>query len=271
MKSGSLNSVTQVVQFLNQASDRRCSISDVKVKGLQLERLRAGVGRWRLRCANVDGRGRSCITLGDAPLLSLLEARVLAERAKKQIAMGDHPAAKKALHKQVPTVRAFIHEQYLPYVKGYKRSWKGDAGLLKNHIEPVWGKKYLDQITKDDVIALFAKHQTTHAPGSCNRLMILMRYMLGLAKKWDVPGGSNNPMTGIPMMKEDNQHERYLTTEEAQRLYEELIGSDNSMLQFIIPMLSLTGARKREVLDARLDSSFPGQGCRATKPRRAHG
>jgi len=52
-------------------------------------------------------------------------------------------------------------------------------------------------------------------------------------------------------MKEDNVKERYLSTAEAQRLYEVLTRSENVMLRYIIPMLILTGARKREVLDAR--------------------
>lgn len=251
MKSGSLNSTAQAVQFLNQVSERRSSMSDAKVKGLQLERLRTGVGKWRFRSEDEDGRGRSCITLGDAPLLNLAEARVLAEKAKKQIAMGEHPAAKKALHRQVPTLSAFIHEKYLPFVEGYKKSWKCDQGLLRKHIEPIWGTKYLDQINKADVIALMAKHRKTHAPGSCNRLLILLRYLFSLPKKWDMPGVPNNPTAGIPLMKEDNVKERYLSTEEAQRLYEVLTRSDNQMLQYIIPMLILTGARKREVLDAR--------------------
>lgn len=251
MKSGLLNSTTQAIQFLNQVSERRCSMSDAKVKGLQLERLRTGVGKWRFRSEDEDGRGRSCITLGDAPLLSLAEARLLAEKAKKQIAMGEHPAAKKALNRQVPMIYDFIHSSYLPFVEGYKRSWKCDAGLLRKHIEPIWGKRYLDQITKADVIALMAKHRTTHAPGSCNRLLILLRYVFSCSLKWETPGIKANPTAGIPLMKEDNVKERYLSTEEAQRLYEVLTRSDNVMLQYIIPMLILTGARKREVLDAR--------------------
>jgi len=52
-------------------------------------------------------------------------------------------------------------------------------------------------------------------------------------------------------MKEDSVKERFLSTEEVQRLYGVLTRSDNMMLQYIIPMLILTGARKREVLDAR--------------------
>jgi integrase len=191
------------------------------------------------------------MTIGDAPLLNLAEARALAEKAKKQIAMGEHPARKKALQDQVPMMSSFIHEQYLPYVKGYKKSWKCDAGLLRKHIEPIWGRRYLDQITKTDVIALMAEHRTTHAPGSCNRLLILLRYLFSLPKKWDMPGAPNNPTLGIPLMKEDNVKERYLSTAEAQKLYEVLTRSDNVMLRYIIPMLILTGARKREVMDAR--------------------
>ena len=251
MKSGSLNSTAQAIQFLNQVSERRCAMSDAKVKGLQLERLRTGVGKWRLRSEDEDGRGRSCITLGDAPLLSLAEARTLAEKAKRQIAMGEHPAAKKALNRHVPTVYDFIHNSYLPFVEGYKRSWKCDQGLLRKHIEPIWGNKYLDQITKADVIALMAKHRTTHAPGSCNRLLILLRYLFSCSLKWEIPTIKATPTAGIPLMKEDNVKERFLSTEEAQRLYGVLTRSDNVMLQYIIPMLILTGARKREVLDAR--------------------
>jgi integrase len=175
----------------------------------------------------------------------------MADKYRTMIAMGEDPAMEKALKKQVPTLSTFIHEHYLPFVKGYKKSWKCDQGLLRKHIEPIWGTKYLDQITKADVIALMAKHRTTHAPGSCNRLLILIRYLFSLPTKWDMPGVPKNPTAGIPLMKEDNIKERYLSTEEAQRLYEVLTHSDNHRLQYIIPMLILTGARKREVLDAR--------------------
>ena len=41
------------------------------------------------------------------------------------------------------------------------------------------------------------------------------------------------------------------TVDEAQRLYTAVCQSDLTMLQYIVPMLILTGARKREVLDAK--------------------
>lgn len=251
MKLGSLNSQLQALQFLETDDGKRQNLSDLQVRGLQLERLRLGVGKWRLRAASADGRERICMTLGDAPLLSLSEARQAALKVLRSIAMGDDPRQQRQQGKWVPTISEFIHERYLPFVAGYKRSWECDRGLFKNHIEPHWGKKHLDQITKADLITLFAAHRKTHAPGSCNRLLILLRYMFNLALKWETPGVTKNPTVGFPLMVEDNKLERFLSTAETQELYVHLKQSINPMLQFIVPMLILTGARKREVLDAR--------------------
>jgi integrase len=79
----------------------------------------------------------------------------------------------------------------------------------------------------------------------------LLRYLFNTAIKNGDAGITKNPMGGHPLMKEDHKKERFLTSEEADALYEKLKLSDNTMLQYIVPMLILTGARKREVLDAR--------------------
>lgn len=251
MKLGILKNQSQAIKFLSMDGGKRQSISDAQVRGLQLERLRLGVGKWRIRAASADGRERLCMTLGDAPSLSLADARAAAQKITRSIAMGDNPKQQRQEGKLVPTIGEFIHERYIPFVAGYKKSWECDRSLFKNHVEPVWGKKYIDQITKADMISLFAEHRKDHAPGSCNRLLILLRYMFNLAIKWETPGITKNPTAGFPLMKEDNKHERFLSTEEAERLYAHLKKSESPMLQYIVPMLILTGARKREVLDAR--------------------
>jgi integrase len=246
-----VNLTQQVLKTLSCPSDRKkVDYFDTSCKGLLLEIRVSGGRTYYLRFTDERGRNRQ-LKLGDARDISLGQAKQLADKNRNQIAMGLNPAADKAVHRQVPTVYDFIHNSYLPFVEGYKRSWKCDQGLLRKHIEPIWGKRYLDQISKADVIALMAKHRTTHAPGSCNRLLILLRYVFSCALKWEIPGVKTNPTAGIPLMKEDNVKERFLSTEEAQRLYGVLTRSDNVMLQYIVPMLILTGARKREVLDAR--------------------
>jgi len=246
-----VNLTQQVLKTLSCPSDRKkVDYFDTSCKGLLLEIRVSGGRTYYLRFTDERGRNRQ-LKLGDARDISLGQAKQLADKNRNQIAMGLNPAADKAVHRQVPTVYDFIQNSYLPFVEGYKRSWKCDQGLLRKHIEPIWGKRYLDQISKADVIALMAKHRTTHAPGSCNRLLILLRYVFSCALKWEIPGVKTNPTAGIPLMKEDNVKERFLSTEEAQRLYGVLTRSDNVMLQYIVPMLILTGARKREVLDAR--------------------
>jgi integrase len=89
------------------------------------------------------------------------------------------------------------------------------------------------------------------AAGSANRLLIMMRFIFNLALRWEVPRIKANPCAGVPLMAVDNKKERYLSQDEARRLYDAVCKSENTMLKFIVPMLILTGARKREVLDAQ--------------------
>lgn len=229
---------------------KKVDFFDTDCKGLMLEVRISGGKTFSLRYQDARGKTRQ-FRLADAADITLTQARALADKRRNQIAMGEDPSEAKALLKQVPTLWAFIHERYLPFVKSYKRSWHTDEGLLRNHVEPQWGKRYLDEITKQDIIALITSHRDTHAPGSCNRLLILLRYVFNLALKWEVAGVKSNPTAGFPLMEENNKCERYLSKEEAAALYAALGQSENRMLQFIIPMLILTGARKREVLDAK--------------------
>lgn len=184
--------------------------------------------------------------------VTLLQARKLADKKRNLIALGQDPCEVKAQTRLVPTFAAFIEDQYLPYVKSYKRSWDTDVSLLKNHLLPRFSAKYMDEITRQDIVKMHSDRKASGAAaGSANRLLIMMRYIFNLAVRWEVPGIKANPTKGVPLMEENNKKERYLSVDEAQRLYDAVCKSQNTMLQYIVPMLILTGARKREVLDAK--------------------
>jgi integrase len=241
-------------QFIKDAScppdKRKVDYFDIACKGLLLEIRISGGKTYYLRYQ--DGRGKvRQIKLADSRDVSLTQARQLADKCRSQIAMGEDPLTKKADLKKVPKLENFTNETYLPFVETYKRSWKCDRGLLNNHVLPIFGRKYMDEISKQDIIKFIAEHRTTHAPGSVNRVIILLRYMFNLAIKWETTGLTKNPTSGIPLLEENNKKERYLTSDEAQRLLAALQESCNPMLQFMIPMLILTGARKMEVFRAR--------------------
>lgn len=224
---------------------------DKGCKGLMLELRTSGNGTYYLRYRDLRSKQRQ-FRIGDALDLTLEQARKRADELRGQIAMGVDPAAQKAEYQAVPTFEAFVDERYLPYVKGYKRSWATDDSLLRNHILPRFGKRHLDEITKQDIVAMHHDRKNAGAaPGSANRLLILMRYIFNLALKWETPGVAKNPATGVPTFEENNKLERCLTAEETERLYAAVTRSPNRMLRHIVALLILTGTRKREVLDAR--------------------
>jgi integrase len=101
------------------------------------------------------------------------------------------------------------------------------------------------------MVRLFSKHQKNHKAGSTNRVIILCRYVFNCAIRWEVAGATKNPTSNIDLYPENNKIERYLTDDESKRLFVELENSPNKQLKFIVAVLLLTGARKREVLDAK--------------------
>lgn len=227
-------------------------IFDTNCKGLMLEVRQSGGKTYYLRYTDQRGRIRQ-MKLADAQDITLSQARTLADKARAKIAMGEDPLAKKQADRLVPTFAEFIEQRYMPFVKGYKKAANSDDSYLRNQILPVLGKKYLDEICKKDIIdfhhGLKAKG---YKPGTCNRSLVLIRYAFNLAIRWEIPGIKANPSKDVPLFDDhDGKRDRFLSQEETQRMFEAVQKSSNPMLQFIISMLILTGARKREVLDCR--------------------
>ena len=224
---------------------------DLSCRSLMVEVRPTGRKAYYFRYTDFRGVQRQ-IKLASTDDLSLDQARKKVASIRNQIALGLDPFAAKLEAKLVPTFSTFIEEHYMPYVKTYKRSWGTDVSLLKNHLLPRFSNKYMDEITRQDIVKLHSERKASGAAaGSANRLLIMMRYIFNLAVRWEISGVKANPTKGVPLMEENNKKERYLSVDEAQRLYDAVCKSQNTMLQYIVPMLILTGARKREVLDAK--------------------
>ncbi len=230
---------------------KKVDFYDQGCKGLMIEVRASGQKTWYLRYRDERGKQRQ-FRIASEQDLSLEQARKRADELRGQIALGQDPSIRKSGLRVVPTFEQFVYERYLPFIQGYKRSWQTDESLLRNYLLPIFGRFHLDEIKKEDVIAMHHNHRAKGAAASsANRLLIIVRYIFNLALKWEICGVVKNPTAGVPMFEENNNLERFLTKDEVFRLYETVRQSDNTMLKFIIPMLILTGARKREVLDAK--------------------
>jgi integrase len=66
-----------------------------------------------------------------------------------------------------------------------------------------------------------------------------------------VPEIKQNPVKGVDLLKNINKTERFLQATEIKALLNALEDSPNPLLKYFVPLALLTGARKRELLDAR--------------------
>lgn len=230
---------------------------DTQSPGLFVDVQRSGRMTFRVR-RQANGRA-SVKTLGDPATLPLAEARAAAHQWREK------PVSQpEATHQVVGTggalegaekglsVRDFFTLHYLPYVKSYKRSWGTDECMLRVNIIPRLGDHEMTSI-KPPVVAQFVLDMREQglAPGTCNRALVLLRYGFALAIRWGLYGRSVNPMQEVRNLRDDNKRERFLTDSELQRLLTSVSESDNKSLMSIVLFLIYTGARKREVLNAR--------------------
>lgn len=223
---------------------------DTQISGYLLECRASGGKTYYLSYTDEYGclRQRKIGAYAD---ISFAQARKIAERWRSEVVMGGDPAAQKAEKKAIPTYDT-LADQHYEYVKGYSRNPGNIEAVLRVHIRPKWGKKRLDEITTQDVAKWLAElRQSGKAPATVEKIRITFNRSFELALQWNTPGVKRNPVRGIPRPAFNNARDRFLTSEEAARLLKATDSSINPQLRNIVGLLLLTGARKRELLDAR--------------------
>jgi integrase len=111
----------------------------------------------------------------------------------------------------------------------------------------------MDEIKTDAISDLInSMREDGYASGTMNRVIVILRYMYNLARKWKVPGGLENPAAGLTAGP-DVQRNRFLTEEEAEALVRAIHADENQTAARSIMLLLLTGARRNEITFARWD------------------
>jgi integrase len=181
-------------------------------------------------------------------LLLMLVVRL--KQLKSEITLGADPNAEAKAKKQIPTYADFMLNQYMPYVKSRKRSWKKDESLLRDHILAVFGSKRLNQISKVQVQLFHTtlREEKGLSGSQSDHNLKLMRLSLNLAVDWEII--EKNPIARIKLFKEDNKVEHYLSDEERQRLMLVLKTDRNRMVCNVAKLLLVSGSRLNEALSA---------------------
>ena len=239
VRNASCNSAYKKIDYFDSAT-----------RGFMLEVRASGGKTYYQRYTDERGRERQ-FKIGPADILTIRQARRKAIQIKAQAILGSDPQKERQERRSVPTLHAFIEDRYLPFVRTYKRSWKTDEIVLRVHVLPNLGRLFLDEITTERIIDIVAKMQDDgYAPGTIARVIVILRFLFNLARKWSVLRTSENPAAGIPVPP-DVERNRFLSPEETSRLVASIEADENITAAKAIRLLLLTGARRNEVTHAK--------------------
>lgn len=244
------------VPFIRQAAcpagRRKTDYFDSTQRGFLLEVRCSGGKTYYQRYTDERGRERQ-YKIGPADVVTLDQARRKAKQIVAEALLGADPQQKRRELRAVPLLRDFVAERYLPYVQTYKNSWSTDETVLRIHILPKLGALALDEIKTDAITELINRmREDGYAPGTMNRVIVILRYIYNLARKWKVPGGVDNPAAGLTAGP-DVQRNRFLSEEEAEALMQAIHADENRTAARSIMLLLLTGARRNEITFAKWD------------------
>lgn len=220
--------------------------------GFVLECRCTGGKTYYLRYVDQAG-GQKQYKIGGFQDVTFAAAKKKAQQLRSEVVMGGDPGAKKALAKSTP-LYSELAAKHLESFKG-RKSFEDVESVIRVHILPRWGKTRLTDMNSRAVAQwLEEKRAKGLAPASVEKIRVILGRSFVLGASWDIPGTEKNPARNIPRAPIQNARERFLTPEETGRLKEAVVASQNTQLQHIVGLLLLTGARLRELLDARWEN-----------------
>lgn len=229
---------------------RRVDFFDAAFPGFFLEVRASGGKTFYQRYRDERGRERQ-FKIGSPHVLTLSQARRKARAILANAILGKDPQEERKILRAMPTLNEFVNDTYLPFAKNAKRSWRTDETILRLHILPAVGHLGLDEVLDEHVADLLRRlRDAGYASGTTNRVLILIRYIYNLGRKWGIAGCEKNPSAGLKTVP-DVCRERFLTDEETQRLLSAIEHDENRVAAAAIKLLLLTGGRRNEITQAK--------------------
>ncbi len=203
----------------------------------------------------LQSRRQGKYTIGTHGLMTLQQARKLAEEAYIKVRSGIDPMAEKKLYKTALTVSQLCEKYLKEHAEVYKKesSIYDDTRYINNNIKPELGRLYVKDVTKHDIEKLHLSRQ--HTPVLANHVRAVLSKMFVLAEKWGIREEGSNPVRYVKKYAE-KARERYLSREEGQRLFKTLnaLEAANTECPYalaLIRLLWMTGARGSEIRTAK--------------------
>lgn len=232
---------------------------DVEVPGFGVKIYGTGRRVFALRYRTETGRQRM-LTLGAFGELTVEQARKMAMAEKLRVLEGEDPQREKEKKREavgLATVKELMEAWVKDYAKTHRKRWKEDKYRSERHVLPSLGRLRLEDVS---VARLSRWHQGigVESPVEANRCLETLRAAWRWAEDMErLPKGA--PESKIfkggrrPKIKRfpEKSRTRWLDEEELERLMAAVQVEEDPHVRAIVPLLVLTGLRKRELLSAR--------------------
>jgi integrase len=232
------------------AGRKKIEYRDTTIIGFSLEVRASGGATYYLRYFDKNGRQRQ-LKIGGVNDITFDQARRKAKMLRADAVLGGDPMTRKEEQRAIGayTELAKLHVQE---AKRTQRSWWSTEHIINKRLVPKFGKTRVDEITPHDIAEWLGELAASGLKDStCDKYRVTLGRSYELGRKWGVPGTERNPVRSVPRKAFDNARQRYLSADEAKALKLACEMSRNKSLVHIVGLLLLTGARKRELLDAK--------------------
>ena len=225
-------------------------LGDIEVPGFGVKLYGNGRRVYCLRYRTRSGRQRM-LQLGLHGELTVQQARDMARKEKVAVLEGDDPQAERQRQAVgLLTVKEMMDKWINEYAKAHRRGWTEDQRRVNRRIVPKLGKLRLEDLTPD-VLATWHRRMGQNSPVEANRCLETLRAAWRWAEREGLLApGLTNPAMRVKRYRERSR-DRWLRTEEVARLMESVAKEKDPYVTAAIPLLLLTGLRKRELLGAK--------------------
>ena len=224
-------------------------------KGLLLRVQNENAKSWVLR-VQYDGVRRD-IGLGSLDILTLAEAREKAASLRKVALTGGDPIAERDKHKvKIPTFAEAVNLAHEELGKGWaEKTAEQFKASLETHANPILGKKRVDQIDTDHIIAALAPIWT-EKPQIARKVRHRVMQVLSFSKahRWrSEPVPLAKEITGGLAKQPESKGFRAMPYKELPPWMEAELAKDDAPARLALLFTIVTAARSGEARKARWD------------------
>ncbi|WP_189354508.1 tyrosine-type recombinase/integrase [Vogesella fluminis] len=272
-------------EFVMPAGKKKDVIFDQEVTGFAVNVTHKGCMSYVIVFRDVAGKQRQ-EKLAGVGEVSANAARAMAKTRLADLAQlkGSSVGGRRKL---CPTMDEFFFSCFLPAVKNKSKSYGTHASIYRNHVQPVFGAKRLDEIDGHDIVAFNTllrekrvadgrwKMQANQslADGTVKRILILVRHIFNEAIRDKTNTLTENPTHALQLTTTRKVKGRFLTREQLSALLTAAGESENKSLADILRVMGSTGLRRENVLamqwawldDARGTLTVPPEADKAQK------